>query len=78
MPKKASPPDFEQSLQELEKLVERMEQGDLNLEESLKHFERGIELTRICQDALQQAEQKVQMLIDKNGQPEAVPFDADD
>lgn len=58
--------NFEQSLKELEQLVEKMEQGDLSLEESLAHFERGIALTRACQQALQQAEQKVQILLTEN------------
>ena len=70
--------DFEGALKELEALVERMEQGDLSLEESLKHFERGIQLTRTCQQALKQAEQKVQMLTEKDGRPEIVPFDSED
>ena len=67
-------PDFEKALAELEKLVEQMEQGDISLEDSLKHFERGIALTRNCQDALKTAEQKVQILLKENGEPE--PFDA--
>ncbi|MEJ2143154.1 MAG: exodeoxyribonuclease VII small subunit [Gammaproteobacteria bacterium] len=70
-------PDFEKSLRELESLVERMEQGEISLEQSLKDFERGIELTRQCQTALQQAEQRVQQLISKNGQDELVPFEED-
>lgn len=70
--------DFEGALKELESLVERMEQGDLSLEESLKYFERGIELTRACQQALKQAEQKIQILTEKNGQPEISPFDNPD
>jgi exodeoxyribonuclease VII small subunit len=70
--------DFEKSLAELEQLVERMEQGDLSLEASLQHFERGIALTRTCQSALQQAEQKVTQLLEKNGQVEALPFDLPD
>ena len=49
--------DFEAALAELDKLVEHMEQGDLSLEDSLKQFERGVELTRICKTALQEAEQ---------------------
>lgn len=84
MPKKAAKktktnqlPDFEKSLKELESLVERMEQGEQNLEQSLKDFERGIELTRQCQQALQQAEQRVQQLISKNGQDELEPFEED-
>lgn len=66
---------FEQSLQELEKLVERMEKGDLSLEDSLKDFERGVALTRSCQEALKTAEQKVQQLIQQNGKPLLTPFD---
>lgn len=66
--------NFEQALAELEQLVERMEQGDLALEEALKQFERGIELTRHCQSALQRAEQKVQQLLEQNGQIEIIPF----
>ena len=67
--------DFEKSLNELEDLVDRMEQGDSSLEDSLKDFERGIELTRNCQTALTEAEQKVQILLKKNGK--AVDFEAD-
>ncbi len=48
---------------ELEALVERLEQGDLPLEESLKQFERGVALTRACQTALKAAEQKVEILM---------------
>ena len=73
--KKPTPINFEQSLQELETLVEQMEKGELSLEDSLKHFERGIELTRSCQAALRLAEQKVEQLLEKNGQIEIVPFD---
>ncbi len=62
--------DFEKSLAELESLVAAMEEGDLSLEESLKAFEAGIRLTRQCQSALQQAEQKVQVLMDADGDPE--------
>ena len=69
---------FEQSLKELETLVEKMEQGDLSLEESLQHFERGVQLTRACQQALKEAEQKVETLLIKNGQEEVVPFDSED
>ena len=69
---------FEQSLKELETLVEKMEQGDLSLEESLQYFERGVQLTRACQQALKAAEQKVETLLIKNGQEEVVPFDSED
>jgi exodeoxyribonuclease VII small subunit len=77
-PKKDQDFDFEKSLQELEQLVERMEQGDLSLEESLKDFERGIELTRSCQQALQNAEQRVQILLEKNEQAALVDFEERD
>ncbi len=59
-------PDFEAALAELEKLVERMESGEQNLEEALRSFQRGIELTRTCQQALKQAEQRVEKLVQKN------------
>jgi len=64
--------DFELALDQLEELVEEMEQGDLTLEESLKAFEQGIKLTRECQGALAAAEQKVQMLIEENGELKSV------
>lgn len=67
--------DFEQALKELEQLVETMEQGELPLEEALKFFERGIQLARSCQGALKDAEQKVQILLEKSGQAEIAPFD---
>ena len=73
--KKSGPPDFEQSLRELEQIVQEMEQGELSLEDSLKYFERGIELTRSCQATLRLAEQKVEQLLEKNGQFAIVPFD---
>ncbi len=70
--------DFEQALAELEQLVERMEHGDLSLEQSLKDFERGIALTRACQGALKEAEQKVQMLTKQGGGEELTPFQGDE
>jgi len=70
-------PDFETALAELETLVEKMEQGDLCLDESLQQFERGVQLTRSCQQALKDAEQKVQILLKKNGQETLEPFDSD-
>jgi len=65
--KKRDAVDFEKSLQELEALVARMEGGDLSLEQSLKDFERGITLTRLCQRALADAEQKVKVLLERDG-----------
>ncbi|MDP4598347.1 MAG: exodeoxyribonuclease VII small subunit [Pseudomonadales bacterium] len=67
---------FEQSLEKLEGLVEKMEAGDLTLEDSLKTFEEGIRLTRECQLALTQAEQKVKILIEQNGQLDSQVFDS--
>ena len=57
--------DFETSLAELQTLVERLESGELSLEDSLGAFEQGIRLTRDCQQALAEAEQKVQLLLEK-------------
>lgn len=78
----APAPDFEASLAELEAIVEKLEQGELSLDDSLKHFERGVQLTRVCQAALTQAEQKVEILLRKTGASggdefEAAPFDPD-
>jgi len=67
MAKSKKPLNFEQALGELEALVGAMESGDMSLEESLKAFEQGIRLTRECQQALSQAEQKVQVLLSENG-----------
>ncbi len=74
MAKKKPPIDFESALKELESLVEKMEQGDIRLEDSLQHFERGVELTRQCQQALRDAEQKVQILLEKDGRAETKPL----
>jgi exodeoxyribonuclease VII small subunit len=76
--KQQETPAFEKSLQELEALVVKMEQGNLSLEESLQHFERGIQLTRTCQQALKAAEQKVEILLKKTGQDNVAPFSSDD
>ena len=70
--------DFETSLAELQTLVERLESGELSLEDSLGAFEQGIRLTRDCQAALAQAEQKVQQLLERDGEQQEVPFDTDD
>ena len=67
-------PDFEQSLSELEALVTRLEQGDVPLEEALKTFERGVALTRQCQSALRTAQQKVEVLLSRNGEETVEPF----
>jgi exodeoxyribonuclease VII small subunit len=66
---------LEKSLEELEALVERLESGDLSLEQALTEFERGIKLTRECQAALKDAEQKVEILLKKTENAEPVPFE---
>ena len=71
-------PDFEQSLTELEALVAKLEQGDVPLEEALKTFERGVALTRQCQTALRTAQQKVEVLLARNGDEAVEPFANDD
>ncbi len=76
--KKAKPPDFEQALAELETVVERLEHGELPLEEALRQFERGVELARSCQESLKQAEQKVEILLRKTPQAEPEPFETDE
>lgn len=67
--------NFEASLQQLEQLVQQMEQGNLSLEESMQAFEKGVALTRQCQQALDAAEQKVQVLMqDSEGRLQEQPF----
>lgn len=63
-------PNLEVSLAEISQLVDKMEQGDLTLEQSLTYFERGITLVKHCQKILEEAEQKVQILIQHNNQEE--------
>jgi exodeoxyribonuclease VII small subunit len=77
-PKKGKTVDFEQALGELEAVVERLEHGELPLEEALKQFERGIELARNCQSSLKQAEQKVEILLRKTPDATPEPFDSED
>lgn len=73
--KKQAAFDFEKALEELEKLVSSMEDGELSLEDSLQAFEKGIKLTRECQTALKKAEQKVQVLINQDGDTEELEFE---
>jgi exodeoxyribonuclease VII small subunit len=71
-------PDFETAMRDLEQLVERLEHGEMPLEESLAAFERGVMLTRACQTALKEAEQKVEILLKKAGEPAVENFAADE
>ncbi|MGO1692018.1 MAG: exodeoxyribonuclease VII small subunit [Marinobacter sp.] len=71
--------DFEKSLDELETLVRNLEQGELSLEQSLSAFERGVKLTRACQQALKSAEQRVEQLVQNDdGTLETRPLSPDD
>ena len=75
MTRKKKTASFEEDLKELETLVETLERGDQSLEESLQAFERGVELTRACQKALEQAEQKVKILSQESTEADLEPFD---
>ena len=77
MPKKQKETSFEETLLELEGLVETLEKGELTLDQSLQFFERGIELTRSCKQALEAAEQRVQILTEKGVDDELEPFEGD-
>jgi len=66
--------DFNKNLAELTELVNHIEQGDLTLEQALKEFERGVKLTKDCQLAIQNAEQKISILMDET---KLQPFDDD-
>ncbi|TWX69860.1 exodeoxyribonuclease VII small subunit [Colwellia demingiae] len=67
---------FEESLSELDTIVQSLEQGELSLEESMALFERGLNLSQLSQVKLQAAEQKVQILLDKNGTAKLTDFDS--
>lgn len=69
--------NFEHSLDELETLVQKMEHGELSLEESLAAYERGVGLYRRCQQALEQAELRVRLLSDPQDTTSAEPFPSD-
>jgi len=73
-----APPSFELALTELETLVDTLEKGELTLEESLAAFERGIALTRTCQRALDEAEQKVRILTERSADADLEPFEEHD
>ena len=70
--------NFEEALDNLNLIVARMEQGGLSLEEGLLQFEKGVNLTRQCQKALEQAEQKVQILLEKKGELTLQDYNADE
>jgi exodeoxyribonuclease VII small subunit len=66
---------FEGDLTALENIVEQLESGDLSLDEAMKAFETGVKLTTHCQKTLASAQQKVQVLVDKNGLETLQTFD---
>ena len=70
--------NLEKSLANLEELVEELESGDLPLETAMKKFEEGIKLTRSCQTALKEAEQKVQILLKSAGGEDLEDFEVTD
>lgn len=77
MPKeKTGLAELEKSIKSLEALVEKLESGDLPLEKALAEFERGVKLTRRCQAALSEAEQRIEILLSEQGEPE--PFEESD
>lgn len=78
MPARKKVTDFESALKTLEDLVRQMEQGDMPIEDALKAFEEGIGLTRECQTILEKAEQKVQVLVESNGEIKSRPMRKDD
>lgn len=77
MADKPSTIDFEKRLAELETLVGQLESGDMSLEEALKAYERGIQLTRQCQAALDEAQKRIQAVSEKNGDISSEPLDPD-
>jgi exodeoxyribonuclease VII small subunit len=70
-------PDFEETLAELEKLVLNLEKGDLSLDDSLSGFKQGIDLTRLCQAALDNAQQTVELLTNTQDEDSLEPFEPD-
>lgn len=71
-------PDFEKALAELEELVNKLESGELSLDDSLSQFKRGVELTRQCQLVLDQAQQSVEKLLNPDDESSAENFAPDD
>tara|TARA_B110000114_G_C14989546_1_gene355985 strand:+ start:629 stop:889 length:261 start_codon:yes stop_codon:yes gene_type:complete len=72
--KKVENLSFEESLNELDSIVQSLEQGELSLESSMALFERGLNLSQVSQSKLQDAEQKIKILLEKNGQAELSDF----
>jgi len=75
MSKKDAPLDFETQLKALEDVVTAMENGQLSLEDSLKAYEKGVQLTRECQTTLDKAQQRIDMLVERDGELVEEPFE---
>jgi exodeoxyribonuclease VII small subunit len=69
-------PKFEECIQRLEKIVDQLEKGEIPLEQALKLFEEGIELSNNCRKELEDAEGKVEILLKQNGKLQTEPFEA--
>ena len=69
---------FEENLNRLEEIVKKMENGDLSLEDSLKAFEEGIKLSRLCAKKLDEAERRVEVLLKDEGEWTTAPFEEED
>ena len=76
--KKSKTPDFEKSLQALEKILAEMESGKLSLDQSLKAFERGVKLSAECRQALEEAEQRVSLITERGKESEFTDTDTDE
>ncbi len=71
--------DFEKAFQELEQIVRRLESEELPLDESLQLFEKGIRLSRFCNQKLEEVEKKIELILaDSKGQPVTEPFEPDE
>ena len=68
-------PKFEECLQRLEEVVNQLERGDVPLEQALKLFEEGVQLSNSCRKELEEAEGKVEILLKQNGKLQAEPFE---
>lgn len=75
MPSNTENRNFEDSLLELEDIVEKLESGQISLQESMEMFERGIKLAGICNHILQESEQRIEQLIERNEQIESCDFE---
>jgi exodeoxyribonuclease VII small subunit len=78
MPQKSKTVDFEKQLKELESLVAKLESGELSLDEALQAYEKGIALTRECQAALDEAQNRIQIVLEKDGVISSEPLDSAD